>query len=482
MNTYPDGLTFEDALRYRDSALLEWLLKNGLDPNGCTSTGVQLVFAAQMAGEDRMVLRLCEAGADMGLCTPDQCDAARLKVLPLRKGIEYAAEGLGLTPLEVCRRKMDAAKRHLNLRLFAELRDEERRLSHTAPKPNADALQELAAEMAATGDFNPQKCSNLRKLAAAALQHALVNDRADWLERLLDAGADPDAWMFPDDPDMKQQPLAYACGMRPGLVPVLLRHGANPSALAEGDVPVLNAARHGSWDNVELLLEAGANPFAQREDDTLLLAAVDRGRHELAGRMLLLGLDPNGVRSRPGGRNPLFLPLSWALHNGDLEMVKLLLDAGASPFLVDFDNDFPDASGGTILYYAECDAHDVRQPKRAEQAAALEYVYSRFPDIDRMPIPKQWDASVFHWRDYADYSLWNAAAYGLHMDARVLLHFCHASANARNKAGVSALEAAAARGHDHSVYELLHYGAEPVCTVETTPEVERLLQIYHARR
>lgn len=73
---YPDGLTFEDALRYHDEDLVRHLIRKGLDPNRRSKDGKPLLLAAKDAGAFRVVEALQKAGA-----SPDVCNKAGIPAL-----------------------------------------------------------------------------------------------------------------------------------------------------------------------------------------------------------------------------------------------------------------------------------------------------------------------------------------------------------------------------------------------------------------
>jgi ankyrin repeat protein len=151
------------------------------------------------------------------------------------------------------------------------------------------------------------------------LQLAAVNGSAQMLDRLLKAGADPNA------------PLTGA-----------------------GDTAVMMAARTGKQESIRVLVEAGANVNVKETwgGTTALMWAVSEGHLDAARALVAAGADVNArsnyVAAANGrgfeGRTPVanrndpkteefasgwLTPLTLAAREGDVELTRILLDAGA---------------------------------------------------------------------------------------------------------------------------------------------------------
>jgi ankyrin repeat protein len=151
------------------------------------------------------------------------------------------------------------------------------------------------------------------------LQLAAVNGSAQMLDRLLKAGADPNA------------PLTAA-----------------------SDTAVMMAARTGKPDAIRVLVEGGANVNAKESwgGTTALMWAVSEGHALAAQALIAAGADVNArsnyVAAANGrgfeGRTPVanraepkteefasgwLTPLTLAAREGDVELARILLDAGA---------------------------------------------------------------------------------------------------------------------------------------------------------
>ena len=151
------------------------------------------------------------------------------------------------------------------------------------------------------------------------LQLATVNGSAAMLDRLLKAGADPNA------------PFTTA-----------------------GDTAIMMAARTGKTDAIRVLVESGANVNAKETwgGTTALMWAVSEGHADATRALIAAGAEANArsnyVAAANGrgfeGRTPVanrtdpkteefasgwLTPLTLAAREGDVELTRILLDAGA---------------------------------------------------------------------------------------------------------------------------------------------------------
>ncbi|TMQ70111.1 MAG: hypothetical protein E6K80_09555 [Candidatus Eisenbacteria bacterium] len=187
-------------------------------------------------------------------------------------------------------------------------------------------------------------------------------------ELLLEAGADPDAHTLsdPDDPESRLPALYFACvGDHPGLVELLLAHGADPNdgesvyhaaELDRRDCLELLRAHgadlsrcHPRWNNTPLyflagyrelnpgmpaalegmrwLLEHGADPDVpsyQTQETPLHMVARNGGPPAMAALLLEHGAAPEARRA--DGRTPYAL----ALRSGNAPVLGLLEARGAA--------------------------------------------------------------------------------------------------------------------------------------------------------
>lgn len=474
-------LTLDDALYYGDADLLRDLLDGGLSPDTRTKNGEHLLIEVLKQGYVTLANLLQQRGASLEVRSLAG-DSAYLTALPTtetwyleawwpnadvnearRDGarpLHIAIEALkprtiswlrrrgadlslpnaqGETPLAFCRRLSDATDDRKRL---AWLRDCEHAL--TAPTCRWDEEQ-------------------LRKLLPALREEGLTGDSADELfrralrqgnisavTRLLAAGADPNAPL--DFNHTRPLPTVYDGEASPDIKHALLRllvaRGAEPSeADDDGYSVLLQAASSGDAATVELMLELGGNPYRADDcyDETALSTAIESNTNpELIHRLLELGIDVNLGCDYLGG-----YPLRYAIFNSDGGLVQELLNRGAHPFHI------AQESQRNMVYEAEreiryCATHQPEKLAAAEHVLAL--LRARFPLIEA--------ASPENTRSPLETGLWQAAAFGLAEDVDMSL-WLHASPDACNLAGVSALTVACEKGHEQVVYTLLRYGANP---------------------
>ena len=226
-------------------------------------------------------------------------------------------------------------------------------------------------------DVNAAQLDGTTALAWAAWWDDL--ETADLLFR---AGANPDTAN-----DYGVTPLSMACtNGSAAMVDKLLRARANPNAaLWSGETPLMVCARTGNSDAVRSLLEHGADVKREpRRGQTALMWAAAQKRLEIA-RMLIAGganvnatshliegfqpllyatygvhehvpgrmdrHDPEDVHRDPVASKGGFTPLLFAAMHGDLEMARMLLEAGAN--LHSAASDY-----GNVLLVAAANGHE----------------------------------------------------------------------------------------------------------------------------
>jgi ankyrin repeat protein len=117
-------------------------------------------------------------------------------------------------------------------------------------------------------------------------------------------------------------------------------------------------ARLGDRETLERLIEQDPAIAAR---DAVMMGAVDFGHHDLVRWLLARGADVN-ARSDAGSRHTALHSAAW---NGDVEMARLLLAAGADSSLRDHEH------GATALGWAETAIEVTNNPRCAEVAALL---------------------------------------------------------------------------------------------------------------
>ena len=197
--------------------------------------------------------------------------------------------------------------------------------------------------------------------------------RQKMAKRLLAAGSNPNE-RFLDEPPLLG---AVASGM-PGLVSSMLKHGADVEGANKHGEHALHELNGIDNEDVRhqvlrVLLKAGADVNATTTYGWTPLAQLAKVG-DLEGVRLLLDA---GAHANPAGVAPHYTPLNAAAGLGHLALVDLLLDAGADPARVDHDS--LDSTFGALFYERlaarqEQQLRDVAETVRAnrEKSAPVE--------------------------------------------------------------------------------------------------------------
>lgn len=182
------------------------------------------------------------------------------------------------------------------------------------------------------------------------LKQASVAGDLTELQRLLDAGADPNS--------TDEHGSGTLLSFHPSIITYLLSHGADPNIQTNenGSSVLAGLAYVNQLECVRLLLEHGANPNLGRDasGETPLhhaLAKNESDRVPLVKLLLDYGADPN-AKTNPGviscnfwrdARTRGETPLHRAAAYAPAETINLLLTAGADPSAQDVNGDTPRA-------------------------------------------------------------------------------------------------------------------------------------------
>jgi ankyrin repeat protein/beta-lactamase regulating signal transducer with metallopeptidase domain len=193
-------------------------------------------------------------------------------------------------------------------------------LLRAAHQGDLDEIQRLL-DAGADPNFTETLEGRWRDVQRSALGGAARGGHLEVARLLLDRGARVDL-----TPRGDASPLMIAAGHgHEGLVRLLLARGADPNRVVEGDgTPLIAAVRGGEVEIVRLLLAEGAEPDVYVEgDESPLYHAIEGGDPDIVRLLLDYGADPNA--EWPGDGNPIIL--ATAERRGDL--VELLIGAGA---------------------------------------------------------------------------------------------------------------------------------------------------------
>ncbi len=121
------------------------------------------------------------------------------------------------------------------------------------------------------------------------------------------------------------------------LVSAGMRLGIGPNVLVDGTPLFFAAIDTGNMAMVNLFLEHGAGPNIQDKDGfTAFYRALFKGNTAVTKRLMALGVDPNILPSDIDET-----PLHEAAEHGLVEEVKLILEAGMKPDVMDEDQETP---------------------------------------------------------------------------------------------------------------------------------------------
>lgn len=303
------------AVRTGDTAAVRALVRKHADVNAADVDGTTALHWAARADDQATAALLVSAGSDVN-----------------------AANRYGATPLSIAARNGNAALLRLLIDAGARtgtaderLPDGQTLLMHAARTGNAAAVSVLIRQGA---DVNAQE----RRLGTTALTWAVTEDRAAAARVLLDAGANPNArsalTRYPHTP-----PAVVGDALEEGVSYV------GQTVLPKGDwTPLMYAARQGALSAARVLIESRADLNLTDPDGTsALMFAIINGHYDVAELLLQRGADPN-LPDRTG-MTPLYAAvdmhtLAFTFGRPDLphatveatvEMIRTLLSYSADP-------------------------------------------------------------------------------------------------------------------------------------------------------
>jgi uncharacterized protein len=307
------------AAHWNDATVAELLIRAGADANAANAFGMTPLSRACTNGSAPLVDLLLKAGAN-----PDTAIAT------------------GETPLMTCASSGVAAAVRMLLARGA-------RVNAAEPAQHQTALMWAAAERHAdVVSLLAEAGADLRartKKGFTALHFAAREGDIDSVRRLLAAGVDVNIRSQPDSPEPGRGP-AYQATLSDGSTPLLvatvrgqmpvalylLERGADPNAGEAGFGPLHWAA--GTW-------EGGVSNPVYGFSDPMSGIPNRQAKLQLIKTLLARGANPNGrMTKRPflfvGGYDDAAgaTPFLLASAAADVEVMKLLLAAGADPTLV----------------------------------------------------------------------------------------------------------------------------------------------------
>jgi serine/threonine-protein phosphatase 6 regulatory ankyrin repeat subunit B len=303
------------------------LIEHSADVNATNKLGRTALWCAALQDRADVVEVLLRAGGDVNQADEDgdaplsMAASAPIAAMLIERGADVnATNRFGATALLYAAEGGCAGVVEALLRAGADVNkadeDGDAPLRVAASAPIATMLIERGADVNATN-----------KLGRTALWRAALQDRADLVEALLQAGADVNK--ADEDGDA---PLRMAASAP--IATILIERGADLNASNRfGETALLLAALQDRADVVVALLQAGADVKKASEVGNAPLSAAASA---LAVAMLIeRGADVN-ASNRCGGT-----ALRFAAERGDTDVVEALLQAGADVSKADEDGFTP---------------------------------------------------------------------------------------------------------------------------------------------
>lgn len=330
------------AARSGDAGTAGILLEAGADPNAFTSTGVTPLHFAADADAAGVVAALVESGAEVD--ARDGFSERTPLMFAAVRGADAAAQALldaGADPsLQTAIKDYEAVSQNLRS-------DQRRRARLKAAAEEPEEEERSAAARGQTpppqGPPPPAAAAQAQRQAAQAASRQNQQTQGAQAAQANPSGAQPQPPQPPAEPPVRALSSTQQIGKQGGFTALHY------------------AAREGHRSTASILLEAGTDldhPTGG-DESTPMLVAVINGHYDLARDLLERGADPN--LTSDDGAAPLFatLNIEWSLRTwypqpaafrqqetSYLELMRLLLDAGADP----------NQRTGTHIWYAAYNA------------------------------------------------------------------------------------------------------------------------------
>ncbi len=385
------GIDFDDsgpalfeALKRREESLILSLLNADADPNYDNSSRPRPIQLAAEWGNRSVIKALIFAGADVnGFHGSEQRLGTALVIAVKRREVELIelllASGADINhgikdsyvgnPLETAAEKGDIDMVHY---LFDQGADPDNpRALEKAYLKNKE-LFDLICET-----YRARYPSARGEFGISVLVHAIETEDQDVIKRMLQSGVNAGAILVRGYFEDKLTPLGFAIvWQKEGITENLLQHGCDPNGIVVSQAPkiwskcsairetaLLAAIRTQTISMVELLIAYGARvnfPTCGPVKRTPLQKAAELGNVEIVTLLINNGADVNALAAdRNGGTSLQFAAiggfvmvackllnhkadvnapgskvngrsaLEWAAEHGRLDMIRVLLNAGA---------------------------------------------------------------------------------------------------------------------------------------------------------
>ena len=296
----------------RQNDIAQILLEAAANPNIASATGLTSLHAAVFGGCSQKILRaLIKHGADVN-----------------------ATNKNNLTPLMLAYHKGKVEAIHVLVTAGADSNLTDNggfTVTHHAILGGCDK-ETLQAIIHHGLDVNATSKDNISPLMLACRQ-----GNVDCVNVLLKAGADPN---IQDTNGMTLIYYAVTGGCSKKTLQAIMDHGFDVNPMdKDNKSPLMIACLNGNVDAIHILVNAGADPNIQGTKGTTLI------HHAVAGgcnKETLQAIINHGSNVNATAEDCL-TPLMFACHEGNVEALNVLLNAGADPNMAD-------SNGGTLIH------------------------------------------------------------------------------------------------------------------------------------
>jgi len=211
---------------------------------------------------------------------------------------------------------------------------------------------------------------------------AAQNGSTEVVDVLLKAGANPNI----ADTGVGHTPLMRAIEtQQPGAILLLLKAKANPSAKTpDGESCLMMAVNSHKPKVVQALIVSGADvKYVTSEGDSPVLFAAQDASEESLQIIGILGK----AGAEMNASNAVYTPLSYAVEQGNVKVVKTLLDAGASPDTITKSGRTPISSAlsnSEILQLLLAAKANPNTKNGSDETPLMEAIFNNQPDAVKM--------------------------------------------------------------------------------------------------
>ena len=409
------------------------IIDHGADVNAVNNRGQTALWFACIDGQDSIVKVLMDTGADPSIVDKyrDSCLHAAIhgqcSTETIQKIIDHGADvnavnNDGATPLLLACSKAQAESAELLLNVGADpnIADGDGDASILSAIDGYCSVNTMHKLIANGANVNATNNKGL-----TALLKACSYGQMDVVKVLLEAGADP---TIVDDVHYSSLHAAVDGRCNKDTLRALIDHGAHIDATRkDGTNALLRACTTGQSKSVIVLLEAGAGvSITKPNGNTCLHTAIEGKCHkEAVQKIIEQGHNVNNLNK--SGKTALFL----ACQSAQAESVKLLLEKGADPNILDAE----DYTGLHAAVYANC------------RNETLQEIITHGVYLDAQNIDGQT-------------ALWLACSYRQHNSIKILLEAGSNPNIASNDKNTSLHVAVKAGCSKSTIYAIIDHGAD----------------------